>query len=211
MIDFSKDGVLKAIYPYIKNKDVLDVGCVEHDINRMHKERIWVHDFLREHTKHVTGIDILKEDVKILQKQGYDVYCQSAESFTFKKKFDVIFAGELIEHLSNPGLFLQQCKKHLKEKGKLIITTPNAFSLKRIVETIIKYNNNPTVNKEHTTWFSPTVLIEICRRYNFKPVKINYFDFPSIDKKIIKKLVKILSSIIGLKFKETMFLVLKRN
>src|SRR3989344_3969940 len=114
-IDFSRDGVLKTIYPIVKGKDVLDVGCIEHDLDRKNKERIWVHDFLRENAKNVTGIDILEDDIKKLKWQGYDVHCMNAEKFNFNKKFDVIFAGELIEHLSNPGLFLEKCKKHLKK------------------------------------------------------------------------------------------------
>ena len=48
MNKFSHDDVLKTIEPFISNKNVLDIGCVEHSINRRHKERIWVHDFLRE-------------------------------------------------------------------------------------------------------------------------------------------------------------------
>src|SRR3989344_2076395 len=106
-MDNKKDDILRALLPEIENKKVLDVGCVEHDIKNKNKERIWVHDFLRKHTKQVIGIDILKKDIDILRKQKYDVHFQNAESFHFDEKFDVIFAGELIEHLSNPGVFLR--------------------------------------------------------------------------------------------------------
>jgi len=39
-INYTKDGVLLTILPYIKDKEVLDIGCVEHDLERKNKERI---------------------------------------------------------------------------------------------------------------------------------------------------------------------------
>lgn len=38
---------------------------------------------------------------------------------------DVIFAGEVIEHVQDVRLFLQECFRVLNRKGKMIITTPN--------------------------------------------------------------------------------------
>jgi 2-polyprenyl-3-methyl-5-hydroxy-6-metoxy-1,4-benzoquinol methylase len=208
-IDFSKDGVLKTIYPYIKEKEVLDIGCIEHDLNRKHKERIWVHDFLRENANHVTGIDILKDDIKTLKSLGYDVYNQSAETFNFNKKYDVIFAGELIEHLSNPGLFLQRSKNHLKKNGTLIITTPNAYSLERLLRILKSYTNDPDVNKEHTVWFSPAVITELLSRYNLSVLDIKFVDYPRIKPKLIYKVSNSLCKVFGNKFRENMILIAK--
>jgi 2-polyprenyl-3-methyl-5-hydroxy-6-metoxy-1,4-benzoquinol methylase len=41
-----------------------------------------------------------------------------------KQKFDVIFLLEFIEHIENFKSLLFQCKNCLKDKGKIIITTP---------------------------------------------------------------------------------------
>lgn len=41
-----------------------------------------------------------------------------------KKKFDVIFMLEFIEHIENFKTLLLQCKKILKPLGRIIITTP---------------------------------------------------------------------------------------
>jgi len=67
IIDFKKDAILKTILPFIKNKSILDVGCIEHDIKRRNKKRIWVHDFIKKYSSNLTGIDILKDDIKILK------------------------------------------------------------------------------------------------------------------------------------------------
>lgn len=70
----------------------------------------------------VVGLDILPAK--------RDLFCQGdAESLPFKDEiFDVIVAGELIEHLFNPTRFLRDCYRILKDKGILIITTPNRKS-----------------------------------------------------------------------------------
>lgn len=77
----------------------------------------------------VHGIDINEEGIEKLGEEGYHVEVQNAEDFYFDKQFDVIVAGELIEHLENQGLFLDRANEHLKEGGKLVVTTPNATSL----------------------------------------------------------------------------------
>jgi len=41
------------------------------------------------------------------------------------EKFDVILATSVIEHLRNPSLFLENCKKLLKPQGIIIVSTPN--------------------------------------------------------------------------------------
>ena len=53
----------------------------------------------------------------------------NAEEFSFSKKFDVIVSFQVIEHLYNPGLMLNQVKNHLKPNGLFIVTTPNLNGL----------------------------------------------------------------------------------
>ena len=43
-------------------------------------------------------------------------------------EFDVITMSHLIEHVPNPIKFMAECRKHLKEGGKLVIRTPNTSS-----------------------------------------------------------------------------------
>jgi 2-polyprenyl-3-methyl-5-hydroxy-6-metoxy-1,4-benzoquinol methylase len=210
--DFKKDAILSNIFPYIKDKTVLDVGCVEHNIENMNKDRIWVHGFLKKWSKSLKGIDILKADILKLKKMKYDVYLKSAEDFNFKNlKFDVIFAGELIEHLSNPGLFLQRCRKHLKRNGKLILTTPNAFCVYRLLYILKNFSNDPIVNDEHTCWYSPKVIKQLLQRYDFEIEKMIFVDYPLIKKSmhLKHKIVRFFEGFGDTKFKDTMLIVTK--
>jgi len=48
--------------------------------------------------------------------------------------FDVIFAGELIEHLFNPDTFVREVYRILKTNGIFVVSTPNINSwLSRLV------------------------------------------------------------------------------
>ena len=201
---------MEIIIPLIKNKSVLDIGCVDHSLERASKKGFWIHDFLKDNSKSVKGIDILEKEIRILRNKGYDVECQNAESFSFKKKFDVIFAGELIEHLSNVGLFLNRCKLHLKENGCLILTTPNAFSSKVVFQALGKYKNNPEVNSEHTNWYSPFTIKELLRRYGFEIEELCYVDSPAGNnwKKRIRQAIE---KIRGKETKERMIVISKKS
>ena len=42
--------------------------------------------------------------------------------------FDLVFAGEIIEHVVDTDLFLDECKRILKKNGYLLLTTPNLSS-----------------------------------------------------------------------------------
>jgi len=52
----------------------------------------------------------------------------SAEALPFRdESFDLIFAGEVIEHLRNPSKALRDWVRALKSDGTLIISTPNGI------------------------------------------------------------------------------------
>jgi len=87
------------------------------------------------------------------------------------KKFDVIFAGELIEHLTNFEGFLNSSYNNLKDGGNIIITTPNVFSMSFFIYAFL---GRKTARREHTCWFSWDTLTNLLELYNFKVLKIEY-------------------------------------
>jgi 2-polyprenyl-3-methyl-5-hydroxy-6-metoxy-1,4-benzoquinol methylase len=74
----------------------------------------------------ITGIDISNEAVSNASKKYGNYYkvldvLKNSED----KKYDVIIATELIEHLKDINLFFDSIYKILNKNGKIIITTPN--------------------------------------------------------------------------------------
>ncbi len=156
-----------AIEPYIKGKTVLDIGCVDArpDGKKKYKST-GLHQFLNEHASQLIGVDTDQDGVKQMQKDGYNVIEANAEDMNLGRRFDCIVAGELIEHLSNQGLFLRTMKRHLVENGALIITTPNAFSIVSFWRILRK--NKVKVHEEHTCWYDPITVEQLLRRYSFE-------------------------------------------
>lgn len=110
----------------------------------------------------------------------------NTESFNLNKKFDVVVAEEILEHLSNPGRFLMCVKKHLKKNGVFVLTTPNCFSLRRIIGTMLLGTLNE--NEQHICYYSDVTLKQLLNRYGFKKVEVYYLD--SEDKNILKRLIE---------------------
>ncbi len=188
-----------------KTDVVLDVGFWGQGIT--HEEENWPHTILKKNAQEVYGIDV---DLRNSFLNDPHYIQSSAEDFYFPVKFDVIFAGDLIEHLSNPGLFLESCRRNLKEDGRLVLTTPNTFNLFNITEKITK--NEPTVNSDHTCYFNSKTLRTLLRKNNFLLKEVNYIysleiDFKeSLKKKILNILYSLLSHVTD-KFIETLVIV----
>ena len=51
--------------------------------------------------------------------------CCAPENLNTKNEFDVILNLEVIEHVSNVDLFIQNCSKLIKEKGIMFVATLN--------------------------------------------------------------------------------------
>lgn len=159
----NKASFLHWYFSNRSNVKVLDVGFFGHGLCSSHKE--WPHRLIKERVASCFGIDI-NPDVQLLDPKEFDYKICDAENFYFDEPFDVIFAGDLIEHLSNPGNFLESCRRNLTEDGELLILTPNPYFLEWILQKVFLYNE-PKVNPEHCCYFNPPTLTELARRYGF--------------------------------------------
>lgn len=86
-------------------------------------------DYLAELGWDCTGLDINEHHhpkVKTIQ-------CDLNQGFPVEDEgYNVVTAGEVIEHLLDEGAFLDECRRVLKKEGLLILTTPNlSFLLNR--------------------------------------------------------------------------------
>jgi 2-polyprenyl-3-methyl-5-hydroxy-6-metoxy-1,4-benzoquinol methylase len=77
------------------------------------------------------GVDIDHKHIKIACENGIDArFCDlNAEKIPFSdESFDLIFAGEVIEHIVDTDGFLSDLTRCVKRRGHVIITTPNLAS-----------------------------------------------------------------------------------
>jgi len=109
----------------------------------------------------VTGIDIDNDGIQFLKEKmpNEEIINLDAQNlykyFGERKKFDLIIAGDVIEHLPNPGLFLISCANVLSDDGKIIISTANCFGIIRFVKSLFFHE---AVHPEHTAYYSHKTL-----------------------------------------------------
>lgn len=174
----------KQIEPYISNKKILDLGSAVG-----YRSKNWMHGLIKEKASSIQGMDIDAGAVNEIRKNGFNVVQGDAQDFNFNDKFEVIHAGELIEHLDNFHGFLQSAKKHLLPGGILVMTTPNGM---RISNFIYSAFGGLNVNKEHTCWFCDKTMTTLLERNGFEVKQIDYLkhETKGFFRKIASKIVR---------------------
>jgi len=116
----------------------------------------------------VVGIDIDTSGIERAKAEGIqNIYYGNVEELdkvNILGKFDVIAAGGVLEHLSNPGLFLDGVKRFFTPATEMIIETPNAFSVHRFILGLL---NREYVHSEHVFYFSYVTLRNLLERHGY--------------------------------------------
>ncbi|MDT8441698.1 MAG: methyltransferase domain-containing protein [Desulfuromonadales bacterium] len=158
-----------------QGKKVLDLGCIDHSFETANElGDSWLHKRIKGVARELVGIDILSEDIGELRKAGYDIREENVENFFLNETFETIVAGDLIEHLSNIGLFLESVRKHMTDDTLFIVTTPNPFSFEQMMKAV--FNNKVSVNDQHTVWLNPHVCWELFTRASLRIVGFYWVD-----------------------------------
>lgn len=154
--------LLSHIEGLVRGKRVLDIGVVSHSVRYFDLPE-WRHGRICRAASHCVGIDILEPLVDELNQRGFDVRCMDATSeANLGERFDVVFIGDVVEHVDNAVLLLRFAARHLAPGGRLYVTTPNPFSRKFFRQ--FKRDGVMVVNLDHVAWITPTNAIELARR-----------------------------------------------
>jgi 2-polyprenyl-3-methyl-5-hydroxy-6-metoxy-1,4-benzoquinol methylase len=154
-------------------RNVLHLGCAG-DYLEYGRDAV-LHCRLGEVAKSLTGIEIQLaslERVRSLLPEDTGgrirYYQANVEDLDFLagKTFDLVLAASIIEHLSNPGNMLRHFRRLCSPGGAVIIVTPSPFGVLQFMRVAIR--RNEAANPEHTAYFSPAVLSELCRRYGLE-------------------------------------------
>jgi SAM-dependent methyltransferase len=156
-----------------KDKDVLDLGCVQHTAEHALSNKSWLHRHILKVARSVVGVDYLESEVAHLKKQGFNVICADVtKPILIDKQFDVIVAGDLIEHLTNFDGFFDNCRRLLKPGGIVIISTPNPYYHANLY--FLALRRHYFINPEHTCWIDPQCLSQLAARYNLKIASVDF-------------------------------------
>jgi len=154
-----------------RNKKILDIGCYDGSLGKL----------LINNNNEVYGIEINKESAKLAKKRGLRVKVQDAtETLGFKNDFfDIVVAGEIIEHILDTDFFINEIKRVLKPGGQLVLTTPNMASFGRRILLLLGKNPHmeaslgfpPEARAGHIRFFTKGLLIRYLQHKKFKVLK----------------------------------------
>jgi len=145
-----------------KGKSVLHLGFVEHSPEYINKVS-WKHAAIASVASRLVGIDIAEDGVHAARKLGYESYVLDVTgSESLGETFDVVIAGDIIEHLMSLDSLYAFSKKHMDAKSKVFISTPNPTCALWIPDVV--RGGTFVSNFEHTCWIAPSHVNEHAQR-----------------------------------------------
>lgn len=155
---------------------VLDVGCVGGDYQLAEEANLSSLTLKMACPEHrsslfAIGLDLNRAGLIRLKKieQSLNLICADSEHLPFRPEvFDVIIAAEIIEHLSNVGIFLAEVKEKLKAGGQLIGDVPNAYWYSYIIKAL-RSSLPPSSGTTHIHLFDEWNLKLLFLQHGFLP------------------------------------------
>lgn len=162
-------------------KKVLHLGCTDYPYTQSSIDnKKLLHFELENIAEELYGFDFDEKGIEILEnhdvKNLYKADLENLQEVDLDEKFDVIVAGEMIEHLSNPGLFLSGIQRFMSKDTKLLITTINAYMGMRfwLYGLRGKGGSFEPVHPDHVAYYSYSTLSLLIKREN---LQVNEFLF----------------------------------
>ncbi len=166
-----------------EGKKVLHLGCTNFPYTKESiANKMLLHFELEKVASELYGFDFDQEGLDLLKSAGaknlYRADLQKLDDVGLTETFDVIIAGEMIEHLSNPGLFLQGITRFMNPESNLVITTINAYCAMRFMIYCVrgKGGRNEPVHPDHVAYYSYKTLSLILERENLTVRKFYFYD-----------------------------------
>jgi SAM-dependent methyltransferase len=121
----------------------------------------------------VVGVDVDRSALqKAEERLGIEtVWADAEDDLPFPDaSFDVVVAGELLEHLADPGRAVANVRRVLRPGGRFVGSVPNAFRLKSRLRYVA--GRHPETDATHLQLFTPASLRALLR--DFEDVDIRF-------------------------------------
>lgn len=166
-----------------RGKSVLHLGCTNWPyFEQTSGKEMFLHSALLSEASELWGVDGDQQGIDQMTSVGIEnLYVGDLEKLgdlPIARTFDVIIAGEVIEHLSNPGLMLSGLRRFMAPHTKLIITTINGYGAHRFAVYGLRGRGGTAepVHPDHVAYYSYRTLDLIGRRSGLTMEKFMFYD-----------------------------------
>jgi len=161
--EFDDKRRYKFIKEKITNKTVLDFGCGAGGFL----------DLSKKSAISVSGIELEKALQTSFKQRNLDVFENLSKAQEVDKKYDVITAFHVVEHLQNPKKVLKELSLLLKDGGEMIVEVPNSEDA-----LLTLYDNNAFQNftywSQHIFLFNAKTITELVKQAGLEPCWIKH-------------------------------------
>jgi len=165
-----------ALLELAAGKSVLHLGCVGFTDctpdEKVAQAPATLHAALSRVSRCV-GVDLDAVTIQQLQARGVfdNVLVGDVEDLSCLRghqPFEVVVAGDIIEHVSNPGRMLDQAREYLAPGGLLAVSTPNAYGLPAFLRMLAGRHSE---GAQHVLNFNPITLAQLLTRHGYEVVR----------------------------------------
>ena len=151
--------IASIVKKFPQTSQILDIGCSGGSLINLLNEKGY---------HHVSGIDISKKAIQLCKKRGIkDVRLMSGDKLKFKKKFDIIIASDVLEHIKDDKKAVESMRQTLKKRGKVICFVPAFMSL---------WSHHDESNKHYRRYTKKT-LSDLFMNNGFNILRRSYWNF----------------------------------
>jgi 2-polyprenyl-3-methyl-5-hydroxy-6-metoxy-1,4-benzoquinol methylase len=147
---------------------LLDIGCAQGDWAALWQKKGW----------QTAGVDVNCQNVATARRVGVDAHvCDlNNEPIPFSDaSFDLVFAGEVIEHLVDTDGFLSEVWRCCRPGGNVLLTTPNLASFENRVRLLLgvypKWLNYSLDGSGHVRGYTPRILKHQLAAHGFQVLR----------------------------------------
>jgi 2-polyprenyl-3-methyl-5-hydroxy-6-metoxy-1,4-benzoquinol methylase len=192
---------IKNILPTLNgNETIVDIGCGHGGVS---------HSLIKTGHK-VTGIEINKDAIKSLKDKDFQVIqADISKPLEIDDKFDIVMILDVLEHLFDPLLLLNEAKKITKEKGYIIVTVPLYFDIVDRIKILFtgsvistdnlcygkeNYDKFRSYNYDHIRFFRPKEILEMGENLGLKADNIEYTSTSYGGNKLFRFFIKLIAN-----------------
>jgi len=160
----------KTLIKFLKCKKgrVLDIGCQDGDMCYM----------LNQEGFEVYGVDINRELIskaKLKYPQIEFKYGNCENYIPFSDEFfDVVWAGDVIEHICNTDIFVNEVNRVLKKGGFFALSTPAHNMIKNIMIALFTFEKHFNPEFPHYRFYTLKSLKNVLEKRGFRIIDVKY-------------------------------------
>lgn len=163
-LEWNFKGRIKGLSHAIKPTDtIVEIGCAYGFFLNLIKDKVDSH----------IGFDVAEDVVGYAKKEfGLNVTSKDFLKYDIKENsVDNVFMWDVIEHLTNPDVFIKKITKILKKDGRIILTTGNIGALlPRLRKGKWRMIHPPT----HVYYFNPDTVTKLLENNGLEVERIKH-------------------------------------